>query len=55
MKKFGEMAGRVKRLRGEVDALETELKRPRTELVDAEVGVDPVAENMDSELGYGRH
>ncbi|CAN6562063.1 unnamed protein product [Malus baccata var. baccata] len=64
MKKFEEMTGRVKRLREDVDALEIKLRRRRTELVEAEVDLDRVAESdlvnlkeidMDRELGYGGH
>ncbi|KAB2627273.1 hypothetical protein D8674_020891 [Pyrus ussuriensis x Pyrus communis] len=64
MKKFEEMTWRVKRLREDVDALEIKLRRRRTELIEAEVDLDRVAESdlvnlreidMDRELGYGGH
>ncbi|KAK9912387.1 hypothetical protein M0R45_036254 [Rubus argutus] len=67
MKKFGEREGLVKKLREDVDALETEIKRLRDRLaiaeVDHEVAKRDLAKaeesfgqaNMNSKLGYGRH
>ena len=67
MKKFGEREGLVKKLREDVEALETEIKRLRDRLaiaeVDHEVAKRDLAKaeesfgqaNMNSKLGYGRH
>ncbi|KAK9912385.1 hypothetical protein M0R45_036252 [Rubus argutus] len=67
MKKFGEREGLVKKLREDVDALETEIKRLRDRLaiaeVDHEVAKRDLAKaeesfgqaNMNRKLGYGRH
>ncbi|PRQ55938.1 putative ubiquitinyl hydrolase 1 [Rosa chinensis] len=67
MKKFGEKEGVLNKLREDVDALETEMKRLRERLSVAEVdhafairdlanGEESFGEaNMNSKLGYGRH
>ncbi|KAM5551212.1 hypothetical protein ABKV19_026173 [Rosa sericea] len=67
MKKFGEREGVLKKLREDVDALETEMKRLRERLSVAEVdhafAIRDLAKaeesfgaaNLNSKLGYGRH